>query len=155
MSQPLRNSIGQRLVGSVALDALVARDPNDPGSGALFAAAKNQAPPVYPCVTYRILEDVDDPRFQAPVPNSPSSPVAEVTLQLEAWSLAPTCAPIEEIQVVLDSLFKDKAWDLSSGAGRVFRSRPITGKPDLYDDKLNGWFGLFLYRLRIQYTQSV
>jgi len=150
MSQALRNAIGQRLAGSIALDALVARDPNDPSAGALFASHKNDAPAVYPCVTYRLQTDTPDKRFRSPRPGVDTVRKAtDVVVEIEAWAQGASCAPIENIQAQLDALFHDQAFDLPGGAGRVLSSWRTMGQADLYDKKNNTSFGLFLYRLRL------
>ncbi|MEO7718721.1 MAG: hypothetical protein ABIY70_21190, partial [Capsulimonas sp.] len=68
-------------------------------------------------------------------------------LQIEAWSQKPDSADIEAILARLDALFDGQALTLS--AGRIYQSARIMSSSDNYDDKLNAWFGLCRFRLRI------
>ena len=149
MSQALKIAVTSRLTGDTALVALLGKDPNSPADPAIFNATKSQAPPVYDCLTFRIDTGSLDKRFRPPPGLGPST-VEDVYYECEAWTQAPDSAPLEAIGVRLRALFENAAFPFTGG--RVFESTEVVYQTDLYDDKLNSWYGLFRYRLRTQAT---
>lgn len=150
MSQATRIAVVGAMTADSALVALLGKDPADGTSPAIFNCHKNQAPPVYNCLTYRVETSSPDGRFRPPiVAGGGSSTVQDEYFDMEAWTDKPDSADIEAIAARLAVLFDNKTLS-TSGGGRIFRSELVSGQPDLYDDKLNAWFGLFRYRLRIQ-----
>lgn len=150
MSQATRIAIVAAMEADEALVALLAKDPADSASPAIFNASKSQAPPVYNCVTYRIETASPDKRFRPPiVAGGGSSTVQDEYFDIEAWSQKPDSADIEAIAARLAALFDNQPLPLSGG-GRIFRSVQVLSQPDHYDNVLNAWFGLFRFHVQVQ-----
>ena len=150
MSQATRIAIVAAMEADTALVALLGKDPADGTSPAIFNGHKNQAPTVYNCLTYRVQTQAPDRRFRPPInAGGGSSTVQDEYFEMEVWTDKPDSADIEAIAARLSALFDNQTLT-TSGGGRIFRSELVSGQPDLYDDKLNAWYGLFLFRLRIQ-----
>jgi hypothetical protein len=148
MSQALRTAIVSRIAIDTSLTALLAKDPADGTSPAVFNVNKNQAPPVYPCLTYRIEMANPDKRFR-PVPaGSGPSTIEDYYLDFEGWSQADDSADCDTMLARLDALLENATFALADGSN-VFRSERISAKPDLYDNKLNAWYLLARYRFRV------
>lgn len=148
MSLATKTAVVAAMKGDSQLVALLAADPNASGEPALFHGHKNQAPPVYNCLTYRIASGSPDPRYRpSPAAGGGASKIEDEILEIEAWSQKPDSADIESIAGRLDALFDGQPLTLS--AGRVFRAERLLSQADLYDDTLDAHFGLFRYRLRI------
>ncbi len=150
MSQALRIAVVTRLEADAPLVALLAADPDAPDSPAIFAGSKNQAPPVYDCLTIRLEQSTPDKRFRPGLPGPYSEGIEDVYLDCEAWTLAEDSAPLDAIDARLDALFHFQGFP--TGAGPVFFCERIMRQSDLYDNKLNCWFSLSRYRLRFQQT---
>lgn len=157
MSQAVKIALCAQLAGDAPLLALLAKNPQDPNGGpAIFNGTKNQAPPVYDCLTYRLSEEMNDKRFRPAVPNVPGAAavytgkVQESFLDCEAWTLTPDSAPLDAINARLDALFHETAFP--AAGGQVFWSECVMRQSDLYDDKLNAWYSLSRYKLKFQQT---
>lgn len=148
MSQALRIAVVSRLEADAPLVALLAADPDAPASPALFAGGKNQAPPVYDCLTFRLEQATPDARFRPAAPGAYAEGIEDFYLDCEAWTLAPDSAPLDAINARLDALFHFQAFD--AAGGRVFFCERVLRQSDLYDKTLNCWFSLSRYRLRFQ-----
>lgn len=152
MSQSVRVAIVSRMEADSALLALLAADPDAPDAPAIFAGSKNQAPPVYDCLTYRLEQATPDKRFRPGLPGPYSEGIEDFYLDCEAWTLTEDSAPLDAIGDRLDSLFHFQAFPTS--AGPVFFCERIMRQSDLYDKTLNCWFSLSRYRLRFQQSAS-
>lgn len=156
MSQAVKIALCAQLAGDTLLLRLLAKNPEDPAGGpAIFNGTKNQAPPVYDCLTYRLTEATPDKRFAPGIirvgtPSNYSQGVEEFFLDCEAWTQTPDSAPLDAINARLDALFHFQAF--TTTAGPVFRSERIMRQSDLYDDKLNAWYSLSRYKLKFQQT---
>ncbi|MCW3059708.1 MAG: hypothetical protein JWQ02_1529 [Capsulimonas sp.] len=148
MSLATKTAIAAAMLSDAALVALLPKRPRDPSTPAIFNSNKTLAPPVYPCVTYRISSGVPDKRFRPPIQTGGPSSVEDEYLDIEAWSQKPECAEIEAIAESLNALFDGQALALTTG--RIFRAELLMSQSDLYDDKLNAWYGLYRFRLRIK-----
>lgn len=151
MSQAVRIAVASRLIGDSALAALLAVSPFDPTKPAIFNASKNQAPPVYDCLTYRMSSEEPDKRFEPPIPGAGESDIIDLYIDCEAWSQKPDSANIEAIGARLRALFANQSFDAPPD-GRIFKSEWITARTDIYDNKLNCWCGLWRFRLRLALT---
>lgn len=155
MSQAIKIAACALLAGDKPLLALLATHPDDPSLPAIFNGTKNQAPPVYDCLTYRLTEEMNDKRFRPAAAAAPggagyTQKVQECFLDCEAWTQTPDSAPLDGINERLDALFHQTAFPASGGS--VFWSECIMRQTDLYDDKLNAWFSLSRFKLKFQQT---
>ena len=151
MSQALKIAVASRLAGNSALVASLAKDPESPADPAIFNATKDQSPPVYDCLTFRISQATPDRRFRPGLPGQAfTGGVEDFYLDCEAWTQTPDSAPLEAINARLDALFHFQAFP--TGDGPVFFCERVTSQPDLYDKTLNAWFSLNRFRLRMQRT---
>jgi hypothetical protein len=153
-AQAARAAVLTLLTSDSELDALLARDPNDAegDAPALLWDRANADPPVYPCLTYRIDSSVPDRRFRPEVGGG-GAKVEDVYFAFTAWSRDPDSAPLDAIAARLDALLENAALDLSDGA-RVVRSERVNSSPDHWDEKLNAWFTLSRYRLRVSHPDA-
>jgi acetylglutamate synthase len=155
MSQASRIAVVAAMQADAALVALLAADPDSlttPPAAAIFNAYKDQAPPVYPCLTYRISTGAPDHRFRpSRAAGGGPATVKDEYFDLEAWSKTPDSAPIEAIGARLTVLFDGASLALTGG-GSIFWSELVTYQPDLYDDDLNAHYGLFRFRIRASTT---
>ena len=157
MSQAVKIALCGLLAGDAALLKLLAKNPDDPGGGpAIFNGTKNQAPPVYDCLTYRLTEETNDKRFRPATPGVPGAAnvytqrVSESFLDCEAWTQTPDSAPLDAINARLDALFHETAFPASGG--QVFWSECVMRQSDLYDKTLNAWYSLSRFKLKFQQT---
>lgn len=150
MSQTTRIAVTAAMMADAQLVALLNKDPDDASAPAIFNATKNQSPPVYDCVTYRISTASPDKRFQPPrVAGGGPSSVQREWFDIEAWTQTADSAPLESIAARLIAIFDGKAL-LLQGGGSIFWSQLLLSQPDHYDQTLNAWFTLLRFEIHTQ-----
>ena len=151
MSLATKQALLARLEADAALAALLAKDPNDTRASprpAIFDSHLSAAPPVYACVTFRQSSGAPDNRFRPARAGDAPQNIEDEYFDFEAWTQAPSSAPIAAIQARLDAALHQQAF--AAGSTQVFWSERVLEQPDLYDDVLKAHYGLFRYRLRVQ-----
>lgn len=154
MSQATRTAVVTALLADATLDALLARDPNDPLGvrAALLWGNANQAPPVYPSLTYRIEAEAPDSRFRPARVGDGRPTVVDEYFEFEVWTQTPDSGPKDSIADRIEAVMENQALPFADGSGRIYRAEKVTGRPDLWDKDLNCYFGLYRYRLRVRLT---
>lgn len=171
MITELRYTLEARLAGDALLDALLDRDPNVPDTPrpAILYSHLGSAPPPLTCLTYRLTTLTPDSRFRPAIPAvSPyaaadgsqtapavdaTSPITDIRLDLEFWTLEHSGAGGEAVQKRLFALLDNQAWPVLNKGGqpvaRVFKGGCLTAQLSDYDDNLNSQFALFSFLLRV------
>jgi hypothetical protein len=148
LSQAVKIAVVALMMADAPLIALLAKDPNDLTAPAIFNASRNESPPVYPSLTYRVEQAVKDKRFRPAIPGSGGSNVEKIYIDAEAWSQQPDGAQLEAIGERIDALFENTTFATTDGP--IFRSEVLQSRTDLYDNKLNTWFALWRICLYLQ-----
>ena len=169
-----RYTLEARLSGDAALDGLLDRDPNVPLTPrpAILYGHNGTAAPTLTCVTYRLTTLTPEAKFRPALPatsaygpdgTSPpavdaTSPITNLRVDLEAWTLGRSAAVIEAIMARLMALLDNQAWPVldadGNPVGRVFKGSLLTAQLADYDAKLNSQFGLFSFYLRVIRTPN-
>ena len=169
-----RYTLEARLSADAALDALLDRDPNVPQNPrpAILYGHNSAAAPAITCVTFRITTLTPEAKFRPALPatsayapdgTSPpavdaTSPITNLRVDLEAWTLKRSAAVGEAIMARLMALLDNQAWPVldadQNQVGRVFKGSCLTAQLADYDPKLNSQFGLFSFNLRVVRTGS-
>lgn len=139
---------GEALAAQVALAGLLAVDPDPPSGPAVFfgnmqrRAADNAL--LFPCVTLRPDGGPQDYRFGSFIMADPFYP-------LEIWDNSPSPIKLLDISGRLELLFDSRrgapALPLASG-GKVIWMELQAGPSVHYDDKINAWLLLSLWRFK-------
>ena len=123
----------------------LARDPDD-RTPAIYPGNKNQAPPVYPSITYRVNGAPDNSmRTQG---QALAGTVIRLRMELEIWTGSADTGALAAISGPIEALLHNQGFAL--GQARCFRTLLTTCQPDLFDKTSNAWYGLFAYELHIQ-----
>ncbi len=146
----LKDQISVMLQSSSALALLLAKDPNDSSALAIFNARMNDVgTPVYDCITYRVKANNPDPRFRAqPAGSVYGTGIEYVNLEFEIWSKASTARAISEIAGVVSALLHQQTFAIEGA--NVYYSDWLTGNEDMWDSNLECYFGVYVFRFRIQ-----
>ncbi len=151
MSALTKQAILSALQADSTLAGLLSVDPNDGARPAIFNARMNDLKPVYDSITFREASGKPFIEFNAAYPGESVNTVVTELIDFEVWTKKASVSAIEEILARLDLVLNQQALSLGS-AGRVFWSERVITSPDNWDDVLLARFGLFRYRLMVEYT---
>jgi hypothetical protein len=159
MSLATKTALATLLKGDATLKALLAKDPADGISPAIWEGARNQqgqpsqkAADAYPSVTVRFPDTNRDPRFRpTQAEGGGQSPIVDEIVELDAWSRKSASAEVEQIADRIEELLDGQSFVLPGGAGRVHQAEVLVRNGPLPDPKRGGWFILLRTRLRIHY----
>ena len=150
MSVLTKQAVVAVLEADSALSGMLAADPNAAGRMALFNARMNDLTPVYDSVTFREARSRPLRGFLAEQAGESANAVVEEMYDFEVWTKRASSAPIDAIRQRLDAALHQQALSLGA-AGRVFWGERTMTMPDNWDPKLLARFGLFRYRLLVEY----
>jgi hypothetical protein len=150
MSVITKAAIVSALEADSVFTSLLASDPNSPGRPALFNASMNELTPVYNSVTFREAGSKPVREFAAPMPGDIQGRVEAEQFDFEVWTKDASVSGIEAIRARLDALLNQQSLSLGT-AGRVFWSERTITSADNWDPKLLARYGLFRYRLLVEY----
>lgn len=147
MRNESRQAFLAALRADTTLNGLLARDPTDGSSPAIFLY-NGQLPPVYPSVVYRMADSVPDPTMRPTnVEGGGRSPNTEGRTEVRIYgknSVARRDAIAQAVRDAMEGTVQTKAlW-----AGRLYRVEIVTENPDIFDPALNDYYHLIRFRLR-------
>ncbi len=124
---------------------------------AIFPAmAHSDAPPYYPCVTYRVSDETPEKSLEGPAGQPSDSPVSNLAVEFEIWAgTGPNQKLVLAVLGVLKSYFKNTAFSIAPDL-YVFASEWQMGQSNLSAPVGQGagagkvYFGLARARLRVQ-----
>ena len=148
--EQLREALVSRILTGAdelpGIAGLLALDPDD-STPAMYVGNKNQAPPVYPCLTYRVSNGAPDNSMRS-TDGGLAGNAIRLRLEFEVWTASATTGAVAGISGPIESLLHNKGFDLA--ACRCFRTLFVMCQPDLYDKAVNAYYGLYAYELHLQ-----